>query len=237
MNYFIPARDKTRNFPVLSVHNLSEDYELNDIGKKEDTTLKFYIPFRELKSSNPKIKLSKRSENIKLKDIGSLNTIIFIEDSYKKDNKSLDPSPIMKLDTALVVNEKIKNFIKERDPTINYEQACYIKSEDEFIGDYWIIRPNTKQSIIDLEESKFDLDVIDEEMPSLNMYYFDKIIVKKDIELKTILFTEPYLRRLVITEEFLRFLQKNRLNGLSFLEIEKYETWKTVEKHEDHIII
>jgi hypothetical protein len=199
--------------------------------------LKFYIPFRDLKSSNPKIKLSKKSENIKLRDIGSLNTIIFIEGSYKKDNNSLDPSPIMNLDTALVVNEKIKNFIIDRDSAINYEQACYIKSEVEFIDDYWIIRPNTKQSIIDLEKSKFDLDVIDEEMPSLNMYYFDEIIVKKDIDLKTILFTEPYLRRLVITEEFLNFLQKNNLNGLSFLEIEKYETWKTVEKHEDHIII
>jgi hypothetical protein len=199
--------------------------------------MKFYIPFRELNPKNPRIKLNKRSKNVKLKNIGSLNTTIFIEDSYKESNKSLNPSPIMNLDTALVVNEKIKNFIKERDPTINYEQACYIKSEDEFIDDYWIIRPNTKQSIIDLEESKFDLDVIDEEMPSLNMYYFDEIIVKKDIELKTIFFTEPHLRRLVITEEFLIFLQKNNLNGLSFLEIEKYETWKTVEKHEDHIII
>jgi hypothetical protein len=44
MNYFIPVRDKTRNFPVLSVHNLSEDYELNDIGKKA-TTLFFEEAF------------------------------------------------------------------------------------------------------------------------------------------------------------------------------------------------
>jgi hypothetical protein len=37
MNYFIPVRDKIRNFPVLSAHDLSEDYELNDIGKKATT--------------------------------------------------------------------------------------------------------------------------------------------------------------------------------------------------------
>jgi hypothetical protein len=37
MNYFIPVRDKTRNFPILSAHDLSEDYELNNIDNKTTT--------------------------------------------------------------------------------------------------------------------------------------------------------------------------------------------------------
>jgi hypothetical protein len=199
--------------------------------------MKYYIPFKEIKKSTPMLSLSKSSKNIKIKDIGKLNSTVFVEDSYKELNKSLSPSPIMTLNVALVVNEKIKNFITEIDATINIEQACYIKSDNEYIEDYWVITPSINKSVIDLEKSVFDVTVIDEDMPSLNMYDFEKIVVNKEIRLNTIFFREPYLRDLVITEEFLNFLRENKLTGLSFMDIENYEDWKTVEHHEDHIII
>jgi hypothetical protein len=95
--------------------------------------MNYYIPFKTIGPLIPQISLNKKSRNIRIKDIGKLNTTVFVEDSYKEQNKSLEPSPIMTLNVALVVNDKIKNFITKKDTSINIERACYIKSDHEYI--------------------------------------------------------------------------------------------------------
>jgi hypothetical protein len=181
--------------------------------------------------------LHKNSRNIDLDDIGNLNTTVFIQDAFPEiKNRHIEPTDLMDHVNHLVINKILLDYFTQKEANIGYEPACFITKDDTYYEDYWIIEPKTEREIISLEKSEFTVDIIDKNYPFLNDYYFTKII-KSDIKIQDPIFTCKYLNVICINQETLEFIQKNKLKGLSFLEIEKYETWKTVEKHEDHIII
>jgi galactitol-specific phosphotransferase system IIB component len=173
--------------------------------------MKYYIPFKAVGKNIPYIRPNKNYRRINQQDIGKLNTTVYLENSFKDKQFDRIPPSIMTLNTALVINEKVKNFIHEKKYNINIEQACYINYNNDYFDDYWLITPKVEESIIDLDKSTYKKEVILESMPELDMYEFEKIVVNKEKIINEGLFWEKYFCNLVLTEDFFQFICKNKV--------------------------
>jgi hypothetical protein len=197
----------------------------------------YYVPFKNISKESPSLTLHKNSKNIDLSNLGNLNTTVFVQDAFPEiTNRNIKPTDLMDFDNYLVVNKTLLDHLLEKDAKINYEVACFITKNDTCHEDYWIIKPTKTRNIISLEKSEYTVKVIDKDHPFLDRYKFTKIKKSND-KIEDHVFICAYLKVLCISQDTLEFIQRNKLEGLSFLEIENFDFWKTTDIHEDHIII
>ena len=203
-----------------------------------ETKMNAYVPFKDIKEKYPTLTLHKLSKNINVNDIGNLGTTIFFEDGFKDDYKQkILPSELMHCTTALVVNEIFYNFLIKIGANIGAERACYIDAHGEYHEDFWVVKPNIKDSIISLKNSIYTERKPTESFLKIINYKFKKIALDPSKDLKSPIYWDPYIKTLIITEEVLNFIKNNKLKGLSFIEVEKYDLIKTIYESKDHIII
>jgi hypothetical protein len=197
----------------------------------------YYIPFKSIDNEYPSLILHEISKNIDLSDLGNLNTTVFVQDAFPEiTNRNIKPTDLMDFDNYLVVNKTLLDHLLEKDAKINYEAACFITKDNTYHEDYWIIKPTKTRNIISLEKSEYTIKVIDKDYPFPDRYRFTKITKSND-KVEDHIFVCSYLKVLCISQDTLEFIKRNKLKGLSFLEIENFDFWKTTDIHEDHINI
>jgi len=202
--------------------------------------MKYYVPFRTLKNKSPSITLHRNSENFVINEVGDTDNPVFIEEAYKKsNNNSSSPPDLMIFDNCLFSNSTLKNYLCSKKYNIKYQESIFIDNSKKYHEDYWAIVPTDIIDIIDTKSSIMELTFeLDSNNPLYNDYLFESIIVdiKKTKGIQPI-FIEPYTKEIVIEESILEFIKENKLTGLSFIDITKFQPHKMFKKNNDIINI
>jgi len=120
--------------------------------------MKYYVPFRTLRSDIPSITLHKNSENFDTDDTGVTSNEIFFEEAYKRSaNNFTNPPDLMIFDDAIFAKDLVKNFVELNDKTVSFQPATFIDNQGKYHEEYWIIKPTIYTSVIDLNDSKYEL--------------------------------------------------------------------------------
>ena len=202
--------------------------------------MKYYVPFRTPRSDIPSITLHKNSENFEISEVGDKNNPIFIEEAYKKSNNNFSSPPdLMIFDNFIFSNSKLKDHLCSKKYNIKYQESIFIDNSKKYHEDYWAIVPTDIIDIIDTKSSSIELTFeLDSNNPLYNDYLFESIIVdKKKTKGIQPIFIEPYTKEIVIEESILEFIKENKLTGLSFIDITKFQPHKMFKKNNDIINI
>jgi hypothetical protein len=200
----------------------------------------FYIPFRSLEKEIPSITLHRNSENFEINEVGDTLNPIFIEEAYKKSNNNFSSPPdLMIFDNCIFSNSKLKDHLCSKKYNIKYQESIFIDNSKKYHEDYWAIVPTDIIDIIDTKSSSIELTFeLDSNNPLYNDYLFESIIVdKKKTKGIQPIFIEPYTKEIVIEESILEFIKENKLTGLSFIDITRFQPYKMFKKNNDIINI
>jgi hypothetical protein len=200
--------------------------------------MKYYVPFKDIKTIYPTLKLHRLSKSIDKYDIENLGSTIYFEDAFKdRYNEKKLPSDMMFNTTGLVVNDLFYDFLIRSNIAINSEKACFIDKENIYHEGYWLVEPKNENSVISLDNSIYEESEFDEDFPNIKTYEFSKIILNTEKKIHDSFFWDPLIENIIIDDEILNLIKDHKLRGLSFLELEKYDIIKTINKNKDHIII
>lgn len=198
--------------------------------------MNYYIPFRTLDKKFPSITLHKNSENFDTEDTGKTSNDVFFEDAYKKTkDKFSTPPGAMIFDNSLIVIQEAKDFFKNN---VSIQPATFIDNDNKYHENYWLIKPSTYYSAISLDKSDYEITfILDSNEPLFNTYEFGKIVTFKETNNSPSIFIDTYLKLLVIDESILEEFKKQKISGLSFLNIEAFKFSKMFQENNDIINI
>ena len=198
--------------------------------------MKYYVPVRTLRSDIPSITLHRNSENFDTEDTGKTSNDVFFEDAYKKTkDKFSTPPGAMIFDNSLIVIQEAKDFFKNN---VSIQPATFIDNDNKYHENYWLIKPSTYYSAINLDKSDHEITfILDSNEPLFNTYEFEKIVTFKETKNLPSIFIDTYLKLLVIDESVLEEFKKQKISGLSFLNIEAFKFSKMFQENDDIINI
>ncbi|MBT3146680.1 imm11 family protein [Neptunomonas phycophila] len=198
--------------------------------------MKYYVPFRTLRSDIPSITLHRNSENFDTEDTRNTSNDVFFEEAYKKTrDKFSAPPEAMIFDNSLIVIQEVKEIFKNN---VSIQPATFIDNDNKYHEKYWLIKPSTYYSAINLEKSDYEITfILDSNEPLFNTYEFEKIVTFKEKKNSPAIFIDTYLKLLVIDESILEEFKKQKISGLSFLNIEAFKFSKMFQENDDIISI